>query len=207
MLSRKVATLVLLAMGMTASGCSTFVPGRYSISADNVSSLRAHRGHTIHVGDFTSPAPRREFACRAAGPLVAPDNETFTEFVRKALVAELKIAELYAETAPVTLTGTLDHLDFSSTSGTWDLTMTVKSSNGRRLTVSEQYKFETSFVAETACNQTAQAFGPGVQNLIGKLVSHPEFAALIQAPAQAPSSVRRSAAERPEVLATASPSW
>lgn len=205
MKSLRVATVVLLAVGMLASGCSTFVPARYSISADNISTLRTYRGHTLNVGEFTSPTVTSQFACRAAGPLVAPDQETFGEYVRKALIAEFKIAEIYSATAPVTLTGTLEHLDFSSTGGTWDMTLTVQSSTGRSLKVSEQYKFETSFVAETACNQTAQAFMPGVQNLISKIVNHAEFPALIQAPAQAPVSVRPGPRERPEALARTAP--
>jgi hypothetical protein len=215
-MSQKIATVVLLALGMMATGCSTFVPGRYAASVDNVTTLRKYRGQTVNVGEFaspgaaasessssqpnassgTSPKPKaakkssglREISCRAAGPVKAPDNETFAEYVRKALLSEIKFAEIYSDTAPVTLTGSLDHIDFSSTDGIWDLTLTVRSSNGRALTVSEKYTFETSFVAESACNQAAQAFGPGVQNLIGKLVNHPEFPALIQA--QAPVSLR-----------------
>jgi hypothetical protein len=35
-------------------------------------------------------------------------------------------------------------------------------------------------VAEKACALTAQAFGPAVQTLIGKLVYHQEFAGLVK---------------------------
>jgi hypothetical protein len=34
-------------------------------------------------------------------------------------------------------------------------------------------------VGETACNQTAQALMPAVQDLIKKLVSNPEFKAIV----------------------------
>jgi hypothetical protein len=35
------------------------------------------------------------------------------------------------------------------------------------------------FIADTACKQTAEAYFPAVQNLIGKLVKSPEFLALV----------------------------
>ena len=48
------------------------------------------------------------------------------------------------------------------------------------MTVANDHDYDTSFIAEKACALTAQAFGPAVQTLIGKLVHHPEFAALVK---------------------------
>lgn len=117
--------------------------------------------------------------CRGVGPIKTPDGEPFSEFIRKALVDEMRISNVFSVSAPVTLTGNLDALDFSSASGGWNLTLTIKSTNGRSMTVSEQYSFTTSFYGETACNQTAQAFMPAVQNLVGKVVRSPDFAPLV----------------------------
>ena len=47
------------------------------------------------------------------------------------------------------------------------------------MTVSEDYEYTSSFYGETACNQTAQAFMPAVQNLVGKVVRSPEFMDLV----------------------------
>ena len=67
------------------SGCSTYAASRYSISADNVTALRAFRGQTVAVGPFTAAQPgKTEIMCRAVGPIKTPDGETFEEFVRKA---------------------------------------------------------------------------------------------------------------------------
>jgi len=76
--------------------------------------------------------------------------------------------------------GRLNSIDFSSASGTWNLDLTVSSSNGRSLNVAENYSYTTSFYGETACNQTAQALMPAVQDLIGKVVHAPEFPALLK---------------------------
>ena len=69
-----------------------------------------------------------------------PDGETFEEFVRKALVDELKIAELYAAAAPVVLTGRLDAIAFQSgADATWRIKVTLSSSNGKSLAITEEY--------------------------------------------------------------------
>lgn len=161
------------------AGCSTYAASRYSISTDNVMALRAFTSKPINVGAFTSSKPgQNEIMCRGVGPIKTPDGEPFSEYIRKALVDELKIANAFSDSSPVTLTGHLDSIDFSSASGSWIIVVTVRSSNGKAVTVTENYSFTTSFYGETACNQTAQAFMPAVQDLVGKIVKSNEFAAL-----------------------------
>ncbi|CAM5786380.1 hypothetical protein CCAE64S_01752 [Castellaniella caeni] len=57
--------------------------------------------------------------------------------------------------------------------------LTLKSSNGRSMSLTESYPYTTSFYGETACNQTAQALMPAVQDLVGKAVRSPEFKTLV----------------------------
>jgi hypothetical protein len=192
MMGRLVVKVGLLAVWLLSTGCSTYAAARYSGSADNVTALRTHRGQVINVGSFKAPEENAELMCRAVGPIKTPDGEPFSAYVRKALISELKFAEVYSAEAPVTLSGTLEHIDFSSTSGTWDMRLTVKSSNGRSLTVNKQYEFTSSFIAETACNQAAQALMPAVQDLINKVVTHKKFAGLLVADGSQP------VAEEPE---------
>ena len=142
--------------------------------------LRSLNGRTVAVGPFSSAQPpATEIGCRAVGPIKTPDGETFSEYVRKAFIDELKIANTYSEASPIVLTGVLDQANFSSMNGAWDLGLTLKSSNGRSLSVTEHYPFTSSFFGETACNQTAQAMMPAVQNLIGKAVNSPQFRGLV----------------------------
>ena len=170
----------LLILLVLSSGCSTYAASRYSICVDNVSTLRNFGGKTINVGAFTATKPgQNEIMCRGVVPIKTPDGEPFSEFVRKALIDELVIANVLSSTAPVTLTGNLNNIDFSSTSGAWNISLTVISSKNKTMTVTENYSYTTSFVGETACNQTAQALTPAVQNLIGQLVRSPEFADLV----------------------------
>jgi len=120
-----------------------------------------------------------EIMCRGVGPIKTPDGEPFSEFIRKALVDELRIADVYSTTSRPTLTGTLNEIDFSSATGEWNLALTIKSSNGQSMLVTENYSFSSSYYGETACNQTAQALMPAVQNLVGKIVRSDRFISLI----------------------------
>ena len=162
-------------------GCSTFAGHRYSISADNVIALRNLKGHKINVGTFSSSKPNLTvIVCRGFGPIKTPDGETFEYYIRKALIDELKMASIYSPNSRVTLRGHLNNIDFSSVSGGWDISLTIKSSNGKIVTVEEHYVFTSSYYGETACAQTAQALMPAVQDLLGKLVQSPLFLTLLE---------------------------
>jgi len=172
--------LVLLLLVALLSGCATLAASRYSISADNVVALPTLNGKTINVGVFTASKPGlSEIMCRIAAVIKTPDGEPFSEFIRKALVDELQMANAFSLTAPVTFTGNLDQIDFTSGDGSWNLALTIKSSNGRSMVVKEDYPFKTSFYGGTACNQTAQALMPAVQNLVSKIVRSPDFIGLL----------------------------
>ena len=159
----------------TAVWAAYLTPGQV---LDNANSLN---GQKVNVKPFTATGESKsEITCRAVGPVKTPDERPFEEYIRKALIDELQVSELYSESGPITLTGNLDQIDFSSTSGTWVMSLTLKSSNGRSLTVANNYEYETSFVGEKACALSAQAFGPAVQVLIGKIVYHPDFGPLLR---------------------------
>ena len=177
----KLAKIILI-VGLTtlATACSTYSSTRYSANTDNVVALRNLKGKTVNIGAFTATKPGiKQIMCRGVGPIKTPDGEAFSEFVKKGLVDELKIAGLYSVSAPITLTGNLDAIDFSSASGTWNLALTIHSSNGKSVSVDEKYAFTSSFYGETACNQTAQALMPAVQDLLGKVVRSNKFQTLI----------------------------
>ncbi|MBW8329410.1 MAG: hypothetical protein K0M48_09740 [Thiobacillus sp.] len=168
---------------LTLSACSTYMPQRYSISADNNVALKAIDAGNINVGAFTGPA-KFDSNCRAAGPIAPPDNMSFEAYIQKALADELKVAGKFDDKTPkVTLTGVVEQIAFSSsrglTGGSWDIGLRVHSSNGKSTYVAEHYEFNSGFIADTACKQTAEAYYPAVQNLIGKLVKAQEFQTLV----------------------------
>ena len=131
---KTIASFLVIASISVLSGCSTYSAARYSSNADNVVALRALNGKVVNIGGFSATkSGEKEIMCRGVGPIKTPDGEPFSEFVRKALVDELKLANAFSAAAPVTLTGNLDSIDFSSASGSWNLALTVKSSNGKSI--------------------------------------------------------------------------
>lgn len=175
--------LLLVLPLIALSACSTYTPQRYSISADNNVALKAIGVGNVNVGSFAGPVVF-DRACRGAGPIAPPDNMTFEAYIQKALADELKVAGMFDDKTPkTTLSGVVEQLAFSSsrglTGGEWMISLKVSSSNGKSASVSEHYLFESGFVADTACKQTAEAYLPAVQNLIGKLVKSPGFKSLL----------------------------
>jgi hypothetical protein len=174
--------VIVFALGL--SGCETLVTPRYSVTGDNNVAVKALGVGALGVGEFSGPA-NFDSNCRALGPVQVTDGITHTQYIRKAFEEEFKIAGIFAPSSPrVTLTGTINKLEFSSsrglTGGTWEIDMTLRSSNGGSMKVMEHFEFPSGFIATTACKQTAEAFAPAVQNLVGKSVRSPEFRALVR---------------------------
>lgn len=82
------------------------------------------------------------------------------------------------ESTPVT--GTVEVVDLDTLgTGTWKLAIKLRSPKrpaGYQVTTA--YSFSSSFSAVSACRNAAAAFGPAVQDLLGKAVDSPEFATL-----------------------------
>jgi hypothetical protein len=175
-----IAALVALVL----AGCETPTTQRYAISANNNQAIRALNTTGIGVGAFASPKSF-DATCRAYGPIQVADGLTHVEYIRRAFEDEFKVAGAFAATAPrIVLSGTVNRLEFSSTrgltGGSWTIELTLMSSNGKSLDVDEHYEFQSGFVANEACRNTAEAFSRAVQDLVGKAVSSPEFPGLIR---------------------------
>lgn len=175
---------VLTGAVLLLAGCESPTTQRYAISADNNQAIKALGATGIGVSNFRAPATF-DANCRALGALQVADNMSHTQYIQKAFEDELKVAGAFAATGPrVTLQGNVDRLEFSSTraltGGSWTIEMALTSSNGRTLKVNEYYEFSSGFAAPEACRNTAEAFSRAVQNLVGKAVRNPEFAALIR---------------------------
>lgn len=182
-MNKTAALTIAMAAACAATGCSTFVPQRYSLSADSNQALKSIKIGSVSVGQFSGPV-EFDSSCRAAGSIEPPDAMTYEAYIRKALIDELKVAGLLQDQGKRTITGKLDNLAFSSSKGIiggiWEIGLTLSSSNGQTMTVRESYEFKSGFEAGTACKQTADAFMPAVQNLVLTIVSSPDFQRLIK---------------------------
>lgn len=178
-----VAIFILLAI----SACSN-TPQRYSISTDNNMALKGLKTigvENINVGSFTRTAEISNNCRLLYGNITLPDKMSFEGYIQKGLVDELKVAGIYNDkNAQITLTGVVEHLAFSTLTsliggGSWDIGLRINSSNGKSTYVSEHYEFDASGQVWAACSQTANAYTPAVQNILGKLITSPDFRALV----------------------------
>ena len=164
------------------SACSTMQPPRYAISVDNIQKLKSYEGVKAEVVSLNQSA---NFSpnCRLMGPIEPADGLTFSQFISKAFNDEFKMAGLYS-TDGIKLYGDITKIEFSSitglTNGYWDIGLRLDSSNGQSLSVSNKYTFKSGFDAITACNATADALSPAVQDLIKAAVTHPDFSKLLK---------------------------
>lgn len=174
--------LILAAFAVfVLSGCETPTTQRYAISADNNQAIKALNANAA-FGEFAAPAGFTA-TCRALGPLQVADGLSHTAYIKKAFEDEFKIAGALGSPPKVLLTGRVTRLEFSSTrgltGGSWNIDLTLTSSNGKSMAVSEYYEFSSGFAAQEACRNTAEAFSRAVQNLVGKTVRAPTFASLL----------------------------
>jgi hypothetical protein len=168
---------------LLTAGCETPTTQRYSISAENNMAIKALNAKDLGIGQFSEPASF-DPQCRALGPLHIADGLTHAQYIRKAFEDELKIAGAFSSSPRVTLSGKVTKLEFSTTravtGGSWTIDLMLASSNGKSLPVSEYYEFNSGFIANEACRNTAEAFTRAVQNLVGKAVRDPAFRGLLQ---------------------------
>ncbi|HZM37393.1 MAG TPA: hypothetical protein VFC18_23240 [Burkholderiales bacterium] len=171
----RVASLALVAIASAMSGCA-YNASPYGASVTNVEAIKTINIKPVAVGKFQAAKPgQSSITCRAAGSVsVSP---SFEAYIEKAFIDELKLAGVYNPSSSLVLTGKLEEVDFSSgmTDGNWSFTLVITNSRNESLTTKSRFTFSGSFVADKACQETAQAFGPAVQKLIEDVVRDPKF--------------------------------
>jgi len=173
--------LFLIGLVGFLSACSTMQPPRYAVSVDNIQELKNYDGSKVQVASLTQSG---KFAanCRLMGPIEPADGLTVPDFISKAINDEFKMAGIHSEDG-ASITGDVTKIDFSSsaglTNGFWDIAVDLQSSNGNTLSASNKYDFKSGFDAVTACNASADALTPAVQDLINKIVTDPQFSSLL----------------------------
>lgn len=171
----KVFSLGLLAAAAMLTGCA-FKTAPYGASVKNVDSIRASGAKAVSVSKFQSSKPGlASIACRAAGPVTV--EPSFEAYIEQALIDELKLAGAYSPNSSLVLSGKLEEIDFSSgmSDGKWQFSLTLSNSRNESFTTQSSLAFSGSFIADRACQEVAQNFGPAVQKLIGDVVANPKF--------------------------------
>lgn len=171
----KATSFLAVTFAAALSGCAYNV-APYGASVTNVESIKSLGIKPVSVAKFASARPgQSSITCRAAGPVsVSP---SFESYIEKALIDELKLAGVFDANSPLVIKGSLEEIDFSSgiTDGKWLFSLTVSNARNESFTTKSIFGFSGSFVADKACQETAQAFAPAVQKLVLDIVRDPQF--------------------------------
>lgn len=175
--------LLALAIAALATGCSTTNSIPYKASTENVIAIQQTleaQGKRVTVGTVAmAPGIEESPTCRLMGPIKVAPGKSLAQYIKDAFVEELFMAKAYAPNSQSVINAKIDSIKFSSVSpASWDIVMSVSSSNSPGYSVSINYGFSTSWDAYSACKNVADAFGPAVQSLLGKVVTHPQFSTL-----------------------------
>ena len=169
----------LLVAAIVLSGCvPEFSVARYSIAVSNLEAFRASGGGQVAVAPFSAAeeGSRNQVSCRGSA-MMTPAHETYAAYIQRALVDELKVAELYTANARTHIHGHLAHIDVNTTKNPhWEITLIVTVGNNPPFTIERRYPFLSSFIGMKACELAGQAFLSAVQDLVGALAKDPRFA-------------------------------
>ena len=175
--------ILVASVAAIASGCSTTNSIPYKASTGNVIAIQQtleSQGKQVSVGTVAMmPGVEESPTCRLMGPIKVAPGKSLAQYIQDAFIEELFMAKAYAPTSQSMINAKIENIKFSSVSpASWDIAMSVSSSNSPGYSVSVNYGFDTSWDAYSACKNVADAFGPAVQALLGKVVTHPQFSSL-----------------------------
>ncbi len=164
------------------AGCGIKIQ-EYHSSADNIVELRKY-STKIAVGNFNANnAGESHILCRLAETISTPSGEPFSEYIRKALIDELKMAGLYDENSIIVIVGNLNNIYGSSMLGNayweFDVTLTQKDTN-KTFNIKSKIDYPSAYLAFTACTNMATTLNKGVKELIYKIITHKEFVNIMQ---------------------------
>lgn len=178
MLSSMGKRFSVVVAALLVAGCATMT-SRYSASVDNNEILKSYGGKQVKVVSLNQTAVY-DSSCRLVSSIMPAGGLSIAEFIAKAFNDEFKLAGVYSE-AGGKVTGDVTRVSFSSsvgiTNGFWEFEITLNLPNGKILPVASKHTFKSGFEGVTACNATSEALSPAVQELIHKVISHPDFAA------------------------------
>ena len=165
------------------TGCG-YTASNYSASVRNIEQLRitVPAGAAIRVSEFESPkGPIRNVSCRL-NPMTLPGDSTYEDYIREAMINELRLAGVYAENSNTELRVLVDTIDSSSSllGGNWNLKLTLSADGVSPFTVEHKHEFRTGYDGDMACERVGTNLVPAVQGLIGQLFNNGNFQMILR---------------------------
>lgn len=168
-----------LSLLLIVSGCAVPVD-RYNATADNQTKIRTFQ-NKLNVDKFTAAKTDYKVMCRLANNVEMPDGRSFEGYIQAAMIEELKMAGVYSKDSNILIKGHLNNTDVSSgvTDAHWTFDLTISNARGKSFTINHKREYSASFIGRIACDSDMpKSFLPTVQELIGKIINHPDFDSL-----------------------------
>lgn len=180
---KMIKTMLFFCSALLITGCATTNSIPYKASTSNVITIQNElkKSNTkVTLGDFSvANGVEQELTCRMLGPVKVAPGKNLSAYIKEAFQEELFMAQAYDTGASVKIDGVIEKIAFSSVSpANWEIVMRISSNKSAGYTVTVKYDYDTSFDAWSACRNVADAFAPAVQELLKKVVTHPQFAQL-----------------------------
>ena len=185
MFRQSIKKLSVLSFALIVGGCATTNSIPYKASTNNVISIQntfKSNNSKVSLGEFVlGNGVEQELTCRLLGPVKVAPGKPLSSYIKEAFQEELFMAQSYDSAASVKIDGVIEKIAFSSVSpANWEIVMRVSSNKFAGYTVAVKYEFDSSFDAFSACRNVADAFAPSVQELLKKVVTHPQFSQLVK---------------------------
>lgn len=180
------SSALLLASLFMISGCQVATVPSYQISSHNIIKLKKELSdRTIALGNITlAKNVNTHMLCRLSGPIVLPANVSIQEYLKDAIQKEMLGSGVFDADADNRLHVNITKLDFiSSMPAYWIINARIFSTaypTGYNVHV--KHRFHTSWIADNACTNTADALVTAVQAFIGKIIDHDDFKLLTLKP-------------------------
>jgi hypothetical protein len=170
--------LIIGLMVMVLSGCSTtsMVP-RYSPTAESSGILEGKKKVSV---ESVKSLGKDDMYCGMIGPVSLPRGEAVSEYIKNALVTELRNANVYDSSATFKVNVEMMPVKFSIYDGKWYLQGQIYLPDGESYPVAASYPFQIHLTGEFTCQLAAIAFANVVKNLVYETVSNKKFQSLVK---------------------------
>ena len=186
----KILVSTSLIAGLALSGCAQ-VPLTYQPTMQNLETIKAANVAPTSLGVFAvapdkAPAIDQSVSARSA-TVVSPINGSFAQYLKDALMQELRAAGKYDPASPVVISGLLTRnmLDAPMTTGSGALaarfTVTRSGTRVYEKELEEKAEWPSSFIGAEAIPRAINEYASLYKKLIGRLFGDAEFKAAVQA--------------------------
>lgn len=169
-----------LSIAIVLTGCSAVAP-KYQGTNDNVRELQMTSARKVAVGDFTTKDTRLNHLTVRASDFNSPYNDSYAEYLKEALTAELINANRLDPKSSIIITGELirNELDAGITTGTAHIAAHFIISNVNGIvfdkTISGDAEWESSILGPVAIPTARQHYAEAMKRLLNHLFIDPDF--------------------------------